>query len=133
MSRKKSEKTLGVHVSPSIKWERQFEAMVEKMKDAIYKLRKVEIVSPIVHLYYNVYLIKKVFFGSRVMLLADKQEITLKQIYEPVLLRKMNLSEKFLRSVLYSWKMALGIRLVAPKTIIGVLLLKLYLENQRLN
>ena len=89
--------------------------------------------APIAHLYYNAYLIKNMYFGSRVMPLIEKQEITLKQIYEPVILRKMNLSEKFPRSVLYSRKTALGIELMAPKTIIGVLLLKIYLGNQRLN
>ena len=133
MSCKKSKKTLGVHVSPSMKWEGQFDTMVEKIKDAIYKLRKVEIAAPIAYLYYNAYLMKNVYFRSGVMSLTEKQEITLKQIYGPVLLMKMNLSEKFSRSVLYSRKIVLGIGLMAPKTIIDVLLLKLYLGNQRLN
>ena len=126
---KKSEKTLGVHVSPLIKWEDQFNVMVEKMKEVIYKLRKVEIAALIAYLYYNAYLIKKVHFGSGVMALTEKQEIVLKQIYEPVLLRKMNLSEKFPRSVLYSRKKELGIELLALKTIIGVLALKLCIGN----
>ena len=45
----------------------------------------------------------------------------------------MNLSEKFPRSILYSRKTALGIGLLAPRTIIDVLSLKLYIGNQRLN
>ena len=46
--------------------------MVEKMKDAIFKLRKVETAALIAHLYYNAYLIKKVYFGSGVMSLIEK-------------------------------------------------------------
>ena len=120
-------------MSPSLKWEGQFKAMVEKMKEAIYKLRNIEIAAPIAHLYYDAYLIKKIYFGSGVMSLTEQQEKVLKQIYEPVLLRKMKLSEKFPRSVLYSRKTALGIGLLAPRTIIDVLSLKLYIGNQRLN
>lgn len=37
VSCKKSEKTLGVRISSSIKWEGQFNAIVEKMKEAICK------------------------------------------------------------------------------------------------
>ena len=59
VSCKKSEKTLGVHASPSIKWEGQFNAMVEKMKEAMRKLRKVEIAAPIAYFHYNAHLIKK--------------------------------------------------------------------------
>ena len=75
-------------MSPSLKWEGQFKAMVEKMKEAIYKLRNIEIAAPIAHLYYNAYLIKKVYFGSGVMSLTEQQETVLKQTHEPVLLKK---------------------------------------------
>lgn len=76
---------------------------------------------------------KKVHFGSGVISLTEQQEIALKRIYEPVLLRKMNLSKKFPRSVLCSRKTALCIGLLAPRTTIDVLALKLHLGNQRLN
>ena len=62
VSCEKSEKTLGVHLSPSMKWEGQFNAMVKKMKEAICKLRKVEIAAPIACMHYNAHLIKKVYF-----------------------------------------------------------------------
>ena len=85
------------------------------------KLRKVEIAAPIAHLCCDAYLIKKVYFGSGVMSLTEKQERMLKQTHEPVLLRKMNLSEKFPRSVLHSRKTTLGIGLMAPKITIDAL------------
>jgi len=75
VSCKKSEKTLGVHLSPSMKWEGQFKAMVSKMKEATYKLGKVEIAAPIAHMCYNAHLIKKVYFGSGVMSITEQQEI----------------------------------------------------------
>ena len=121
MSCKKSKKTLGVHVSPSMKWEGQFDAMVEKMKDAMHELGKVEIAATIAYLHQDACLIKKVCFGSGVMSLTEKQERMLKQTHEPVLLRKMNLSEKFPRSVLHSRKTTLGIGLMAPKITIDAL------------
>ena len=60
-------------------------------------------------------------------------ESILKKIYEPVILRKLGLSENFPRSVLYSRKTALGIGLLAPATIIDVLALKLYFGHKRAN
>ena len=56
----------------------------------------------------------------------------LKQIYKPVLLRKMKLSEKFPRSVSYSRKMVLGVGLLATRMIVDILLLKLYVDHQRM-
>jgi len=129
----KSEKTLGVYMNPAMKWEKQFQVMLEKMKEATYKLRNVEIAAPVAHLYYNAYLIKKVYFGSGVLMLTEKQEKELRKIYEPILLRKMNLSEKFPRHVLYSRKTALGVGLLAPSTIVDILSVKLYMGHQRMN
>jgi len=106
--------------------------MIEKMKEAIYKLRNIEIAVPVASLYYNAYLIKKVNFGSGVLSLTEKQEQELKRIYEPILLRKMKLSEKFPRNVLYSRKTALGVGLLAPRTIVDILSLKLYIGHQRM-
>ena len=103
--------------------------MMEKMREAVYKLRNIEIVPATAHLFYNAYLIKKVYFGSGVLTISEQQEEALKRIYEPILLKKMKLSEKFLRSVLYSRKTALGVGLLAPKTIVDTLSLKLYLGH----
>jgi len=82
-------------------------------------------------MHYNMYLCKKVYFGSGVLSLNQKQEDILKKIYEPVILKKMGLSEKFPRLMLYSRKTALGVGLMSPNTIISTLALKLYLGHNR--
>ena len=132
VSCEKSEKTLGVYMSPSMKWEKQFQSIMEKMREAVYKLRNIEIATSTAHLFYNAYLIKKAYFGSGVITIPEQQEEALKRLYEPILLRKMKLSEKFPRSVLYSRKTALGVGLLAPRTIVDILSLKLYIGHQRM-
>ena len=67
------------------------------------------------------------------MLLIEKKETILIQMYEPVLLRKIKLSEKFPRNVLYLRKTALEIGLLALRTIVDILSLKLCIGNQRLS
>ena len=88
---------------------------------------------PTTHLCYNVCLIKKVYFGCGIMHVSKQQEKELKKIYEPVLLKKLGLSENFPRSALCSRKTALGVGLLAPRTIIDVLTLKLYFGHKRAN
>ena len=95
------------------------------MKEVIHKLASIEIIALTVHLFCNIYLIKKVYFGSRVMTLDLNQEKISQKIYEPVILRKLKLSERFLRKVLCVRNSALGIYLLTLRTIIDVLLLKL--------
>ena len=127
----KSIKTLGIYMTPAMTWSKQFSQMVEKMRDAINKLANTELLPSIAHLYYNAYLIKKVYFGCGVMTLDKNQEVILQKIYEPVILRKLKLSEKFPRKVLYMRNSALGIGLLKPRTIVDLLSLKLYLGHHR--
>jgi len=126
-----SQKTLGVYMTPSMSWSTQFIQMVEKMKEAIHKLANTEILAATAHIFYNAYLIKKVYFGCGIMTLELSQEMILRKIYEPVILRKLQLSEKFPRNVLYMRNGALGIGLLKPKTIVDSLSLKLYVGHQR--
>ena len=120
-------------MSPALVWDKQFEKMKEKIIEAVFKLKNTKIVVPTAYLYYNMYLIKKVYFGCEIVHLTEQQEQELKRIYEPVLLKKLGLSENFPRSVLYSRKTALGVGLLAPRTIIDALALKLYLGHKRAN
>ena len=126
-----SERSLGVYMSPSLVWHKQFEIMKNKMREAIFKLNNTNMVASNASMYYNMYLIKKVYFGCGVININQRQEEDLKKIYEPVILRKLGLSKNFPRSVLYSRKTALGVGLMAPKTIMDGLALKLYLGHQR--
>ena len=77
------------------------------------------------------YLIKKVYYGSGIYVINKRQEKILKSIYESVILNKMGLSIKFPRKVLYARKSALGVGLMAPRTIMSILALKLYVSYQR--
>ena len=105
--------------------------MVNNMKEAIGRLKNTSIMISTAPMYYNIYLSKKVYFGCGIFALNLKQVNILKKIYEPVILRKMGLSEKFPRSVLYSRKSALGVGLMSPDTIISSLALKLYTGHNR--
>ena len=105
--------------------------MVNKMKEAIGRLKNTSIMILTALIYYNMYLSKKVYFGSGIFALNSKQANILKKIYEPVILRKMGLSEKFPRSVLYLRKSALGVELMSPDTIVSSLALKLYAGHNR--
>ena len=105
--------------------------MVNKMKDAIGSLKNTTMAVSTASMYYNMYLIKKVYYGCGILKLNDSQVKILKTIYEPVILNKLGLSVKFPRKVLYARKSALGVGLMAPHTIMSVLALKLYLSHQR--
>ena len=54
------------------------------------------------------------------------------KIYEPVILKKLGLGEKFPRLCLYSRWSALGIGLMKPKIIIAILALNLHVGYKRL-
>ena len=128
---KDSEKTLGVMMSPSLSWEKQFCMMVGKMKDAVRKLNNTEMITTTASMYYNAYLITNVYYGSGVFSITKTQEEVLKKIYEPTILRKLKLSTKFPRKILYARKSALGVGLMAPSTIVDTLAVRAYVGHQR--
>jgi len=99
--------------------------MKEKLTIAIRKLRNTLVTICNVHIFYNMYLIKQVYFGCRIIHLSPKQDEILREISEKVLLKKLGLSEHFPRDVLYSRNTVLGIGIIKPSTIIDVLALKL--------
>ena len=53
--------------------------MKEKMSEAIFKLKNTEIVIATAYLYYNMYLITKVYFGYGIIYLTEEQELELKR------------------------------------------------------
>ena len=126
-----STRTLGVHLNPAISWKGQFEVMRKKMNTSITKMMNMEINSYQAAMYFNVYMIKTVFFGCGIVELNDKQEKELRRIYEEPMLRKLGLSVKFPRTALYSRRSALGVGLILPSTLIAMLKIKLYIGNIR--
>ena len=65
--------------------------------------------------------------------MTQSQESKLKRIYKEVLLIKLRLGKKFLRKVLYTRLVILGIGLIVLKTTIVAVIVKLYLLYERYN
>ena len=120
-----------MHINPSLSWDDQFEVMQKKMHISITKMMNTDVNEYQPAVYYNVYMIKSVFFGCGIVELNEQQERELRRIYEEPLLLKLGLSRKFPRDVLYSRKSALGVGIMKPSTIIDILKAKLYLGNVR--
>ena len=89
-------------MGPSLKWEKQFKIMKEKMMESVAKIKVMEIYPAIAYAFFNVYLSKKVFFGCGIVDINKKQENELIRIYEPMILHKMKFGKKFPQSCLYS-------------------------------
>ena len=68
---RKSERSLGVHMSPALVWDEQFLKMREKMIEAVFKLKNTKIAAPTAYLHYNMHLIKKVCFGCGIAHLTE--------------------------------------------------------------
>ena len=78
------------------------------------------------------YMTRSVFYGCSIMELIVIQEVELRKIYEGPLLKKLELSEKFSRKLLYARWSAFGIRILQPNTIIVILMLRQYVGNIRI-
>ena len=107
--------------------------MKDKLKEVIHKIKNIEISTAIIHIFYNMYLFRKVYFGYGIVAINEKQEKELMKIYEPIILNKLRLSKKFLRKILYAQKSALGIGIMKLSIIIVIMSLRLYLEHKRLS
>ena len=74
---------------------------------------------------------KQVHFGTGAIAINKNQEETLTKISELAILRKLGLSEKFLRRISHTKKSQLRVGILQPSIIIGILSLKLYLGHKR--
>lgn len=118
-------------MNPELKWTKQFEVMKSKMYRAMSKLRSTSISVANAYIFFNMYLIIQVYFGCGIIILSPKQEEILMQISESILLKKLGLSEKFPRKIIYAQKSELGVGILKPTIIIAILALKLYLSYKR--
>ena len=98
--------------------------MIDKMNTAISKLNRIIIQLHLAYVFFNCYLTKSVYFGYGIIEISENQEKALRKLCESKFLKKVELSEKFLRAVLYSRKSALGLGLMKLLTIIDALALK---------
>ena len=79
------------------------------------------------YVYFNMYILKSVFFSCAVVHLTNKQIVELKRIYEVPLLRKLQLSTRFPKELLYIQKLRLRVGLLAPETVLVILKLKVHI------
>ena len=78
--------------------------MESTIKKSIVKLNNIVIKLYLIYLYYNVSLLKKVFFGCRIINLEEEQGNLLRKMYKIVIAKKLGLGSNFPRVVLYSRK-----------------------------
>ena len=84
------------------------------------------------HIYINIHMIRSAYFGHGILELNKKQEKELRLIYEELLLKKLGLGEKFLRLLLCVRKLAGRVRLLQLKTIVGMMVIKQHITNNRM-
>ena len=70
------------------------------MTDSVKKLIAIDMGIYQAYIYFNIYLVRSIFFRYGVTTIIEKQEKELKLIYEILLLAKLKLGEKFPRKVL---------------------------------
>ena len=77
-------------------------------------------------------MLTSVYFGSGIIELDEKEEIELMRIIELALLRKMSLSTKFSRTVMYESQNILGLGFMKLSTMIAAQMIKIHVGNVRL-
>ena len=111
-------------MTSKLEWIDQFVIMKKKMITFITKLMNTDINPHQAHVYFNMYVLKSVFFDCAVVHLTKKQIAELKRTYEVPLLRKLQLSTRFPKELLYARKSWLGVGLLALETVLAMLKLK---------
>jgi len=59
----------------SLSWKIQYEKMHNNMKEAIAKINNTTIIAPLVHIYFNTYLLKAVYFSCEIIELNKYKKI----------------------------------------------------------
>ena len=102
------------------------------MVNSVKKLITTELSAYQTYIYFNMYLLRSVFFRCEVVKISEKQEKDLKKMYEIPLLTKLKLGEKFPRKVLYVRRIAMRVGLIQPCIAIVIVTLQLYFGNIRI-
>ena len=66
-----STRSLGVYIIPSLNWKGQFIIIYEKMEEVAGRLKNVNIYSALIHIYFNVYFVMKVYFGYGIISISN--------------------------------------------------------------
>ena len=79
-------------------------------------------------MYFNMYMLKSIFFGGGIMQISEKQCDELEKTHEVLILVKLQLSKTFPRKLMYARKSFLGLGLLPPETILAIQIIKLYIR-----
>jgi len=60
-------RALEVYINPSLTWDKQFKIMKDRTKQSITKLINIDVNTQQVYLYFNMYLIRSVYFGCSII------------------------------------------------------------------
>ena len=101
------------------------------MIELIEKLNITDGKPHLIYFYFNAYLLKKVFFGCRVIKLFKCQHKELRKFCETTIAKNLILGSNFPRAALSSRKNAVRIGWIKPKTAVETLSCKLCIENVR--
>jgi len=123
---------LGIYITPSLCWDRYFQSIRKKAHKLIMKLMNINIAIDQAYIYFNIYFLLSVYFGVGIISLNEKQEKEIKCIYKELILRKLGLSIKYLKELLYERRGTLGVGFLSSNTALTITSLKLYIGNQRM-
>ena len=83
---------------------KQFDLIKVKLSQVISKLNNILINTLNAYLFYNMYLIEKMCFQFGIVSITFQEEEVVIKVYKLVLLKKLNLSEKFSKRILCTKK-----------------------------
>ena len=128
-----SSRTLDMHMLPVLSWYRKFQKVKIKMEESIRNICKTLMAAQLTHLHVYSYFMSNFCFGCGIMDMTDAQDKELRRTYEKRLARKLGSGRKFPRKMLCGGVTAMGVKIVAPKTEISALTLKLCFSHKRMN
>ena len=102
------------------------------MGETIVNLSSALMTVQLTHLHVNSYFMSKVYFGWGVMELSDEQDKELSKTHENPLAINLGSGSNFSRKMFHGRLKAMGVWIVAIKTNIAALLLKLHLSHRQM-
>ena len=126
-----SARTLIIYMSFALNWDRMFQEVRIKMEESIGKLSNTLMNIQLTYFHVNSYFMSKIYFGCGTMEMTYDQDKELRKTYETPLARKLVLGSSFQRKMMCRRVISMGLEIVAPKTAIVDLVLKLCLSHRR--
>jgi len=122
---------LGLFMNPSLRWDKQYKVMLDKLKQSITTLMSSKINAFQAFIYFNMYMMHSMYFGYCAININKTRWNEICKVYEATMTKKLNLSMTFPRKLLYTHRTAIGIGLLQPHTIVAIAILKQYIGNLR--